>query len=175
VTTDLLPAWRNVERAIVNDKRWTYGDLIAWDDLHTLIDLEQPGPDARADVYQEWQLRRLQQVDALRKHMLKEHAMFLDTEIGEGLRIVIPAEQTARVNQRGRSALAKALREMRDGLSHLNRAMLTPEQARENTDAQVRLAARVSALRPIDRGEPVALSKPTARGTKDTNSKDESE
>lgn len=156
MSTDLLPAWRNVERAIVNDKRWTYGDLIAWDDLNQLLDLPQPSPASRADVYQEWQLRRLQQVDALRKQMLRDHAMFLDTEIGEGLRIVIPAEQTTRVNQRGRSALAKALREMRDGLTHLNRGMLTAEQARENTDAQVRLAARVSALRPIDREAPSA-------------------
>ena len=154
MSTDLLPAWRNVERAIVNDKRWTYGDLIGWDEINTLLGLEQPSPSARADVYQEWQLRRLQQVDALRKQMLREHAMLLDTEIGEGLRIVIPAEQTARVNQRGRSALAKALREMRDGLTHLNRSMLTAEQVRENTDAQVRLAARVDALRPIDRGSP---------------------
>ena len=159
MSTDLLPAWRNVERAIVNDKRWTYGDLIGWDEINTLLGLEQPSPSARADVYQEWQLRRLQQVDALRKQMLRDHAMLLDTEIGEGLRIVIPAEQTARVNQRGRAALAKALREMRDGLSHLNRAMLTTEQAKENTDAQVRLAARVSALRPIDRGEKLAIGK----------------
>ena len=157
MSTDLLPAWRNVERAIVAENRWTYGDLIGWDDLHQLLGLQQPGPSARADVYQEWQLRRLQQVDALRKHMLREHAMYLDTEVGEGLRIVIPAEQTARVNQRGRSALAKALREMRDGLTHLNRGMLTAEQARENTDAQVRLAARVAALRPIDRGEQIAV------------------
>lgn len=156
MSTDLLPAWRNVERAIVAEKRWSYGDLIAHEDLNELLTLPQPPASARADVYQDWQLRRLQQIDALRKHMLREHAMLLDTEIGEGLRIVIPAEQTTRVNQRGRSALAKALREMRDGLTHLNRAMLTVEQVRENTDAQVRLAARVSALRPIDRDAPSA-------------------
>jgi len=54
-------------------------------------------------------------------------------------------------------ALAKALREMRDGLAHVNRSALTAEQARENTDAQVRLAARVQALRPIDRGEKLAI------------------
>lgn len=161
MSTDLLPAWRNVERAIVTERRWTYGDLIGWDEIGALLGLEQPGPDARADVYQEWQLRRLQQVDALRKHMLREHAMYLDTEIGEGLRIVIPAEQTARVNQRGRASLAKALREMRDGLAYVNRGALTAEQARENTDAQVRLAARVQALRPIDRGEKLAIKNST--------------
>ena len=47
--------------------------------------------------------------------------------------------------------------EMRDGLAHVNRGALTAEQARENTDAQVRLAARVQALRPIDRGEKLAI------------------
>lgn len=151
MSTDLLPAWRNVERAIVDDKRWDYGDLIQWDDLHALLGMQQPGANDRADVYQEWQLRRLQQVQALRTHMLKEHAMLLETEIGEGLRILLPAEQTSRVQQRGRAALAKALREMRDGLTYLNRAALTQEQVRENTDAQVRLAQRVQALRPIDR------------------------
>lgn len=158
MSADLLPAWRNVERAIVNDKRWSYGDLISHDELNELLHLPQPSACERADVYQDWQLRRLQQVDALRKHMLREHAMLLDTEVGEGLRIVIPAEQTARVNQRGRASLAKALREMRDGLTHLNRSMLTAEQARENTDAQVRLAARVSALRPIDRAPTAFIS-----------------
>lgn len=157
--TDLLPAWRNVERAIVDEKRWVYGDLIPWDAIHTLLDMPQPGPTARADLYQEWQLRRLQQVDALRRQMLKEHAMYLETEIGEGLRIVLPAEQTARVQQRGRMSLAKALREMSEGLAHINRAELTAEQVRENTDAQVRLAARVQALRPIDRGERVKIEK----------------
>lgn len=157
MSTSLLPAWRNVERAIVTDKCWTYGDLIPWADLHEMLGLEQPGADERADVYQEWQLRRLQQVDALRKHMLKEHAMYLETEIGEGLRIVLSAEQTARVQQRGRASLAKALREMADGLTHVNRSQLTAEQIRENTDAQVRLAARVAALRPIDRGERLDL------------------
>lgn len=151
MSTDLLPAWRNVERAIVDDKRWTYGDLIQWDELHALLGMPQPGANDRADVYQEWQLRRLQQVQALRTHMLKEHAMYLETEIGEGLRIVLPAEQTARVQQRGRMSLAKALREMSEGLAHINRAELTAEQVRENTDAQVRLAQRVQALRPIDR------------------------
>jgi hypothetical protein len=157
VSTSLLPAWRNAEQAIVTEKRWAYGDLIPWADLHDLFGLEQPSADERADVYQEWQLRRLQQVDALRKHMLKEHAMYLETEIGEGLRIVLPAEQTARVQQRGRASLAKALREMADGLTHINRSQLTAEQIRENTDAQVRLAARVAALRPIDRGERLDL------------------
>lgn len=157
MSTSLLPAWRNAEQAIVTEKRWAYGDLIPWADLHDLFGLEQPNADERADVYQEWQLRRLQQVDALRKHMLKEHAMYLETEIGEGLRIVLPAEQTARVQQRGRASLAKALREMADGLTHINRSQLTAEQIRENTDAQVRLAARVAALRPIDRGEKLAI------------------
>lgn len=156
MTTDLLPAWRNVERAIVQDGRWRYGDLIPWDDLHELLNLPQPTPDDRADVYQDWQLRRLQQVDALRRHMLREHNMMLDTEIGEGLRIVIPCEQTGRVQQRGRAALAKALREMRDGLAHVDRGQLTAEQQKENTDAQVRLAARVQALRPIERGETIS-------------------
>lgn len=160
MSTSLLPAWRNAEQAIVAEKRWTYGDLIPWADLHELFGLEQPSADERADVYQEWQLRRLQQVDALRKHMLKEHAMYLETEIGEGLRIVLPAEQTARVQQRGRASLAKALREMADGLTHLNRSQLTAEQIRENTDAQVRLAARVAALRPIDRGEAIKIEPP---------------
>lgn len=157
MSTSLLPAWRNAEQAIVTEERWAYGDLIPWADLHDLFGLEQPSADERADVYQEWQLRRLQQVDALRKHMLKEHAMYLETEIGEGLRIVLPAEQTARVQQRGRASLAKALREMADGLTHINRSQLTAEQIRENTDAQVRLAARVAALRPIDRGERLDL------------------
>lgn len=157
MSTSLLPAWRNAEQAIVTEERWAYGDLIPWADLHDLFGLEQPSADERADVYQEWQLRRLQQVDALRKHMLKEHAMYLETEIGEGLRIVLPAEQTARVQQRGRASLAKALREMADGLTHINRSQLTAEQIRENTDAQVRLAARVAALRPIDRGEKLAI------------------
>ena len=40
---------------------------------------------------------------------------------------------------------------MSEGLAHINRAELTAEQVRENTDAQVRLAQRVQALRPIDR------------------------
>lgn len=56
-----------------------------------------------------------------------------------------------------RASLAKALREMAEGLTHVNRSELTSEQIRENTDAQVRLAARVAALRPIDRGERFAM------------------
>lgn len=152
MSLDRVPAWRNVERAIVTDGRWTFGDLIPWDDLHELMGIEQPGPNARADAFQEWQLLRLQNVDCLRTHMLREHRMYLETEIGLGLRIVLPAEQTAKVQDKGRKALARALRDMRDGLVYLDTAQLTSEQRKENTDAQVRLAARVEALKPIDRG-----------------------
>lgn len=152
MSLDRVPAWRNVEHAIVAEGRWTYGDLIPWDELHTLMGIEQPGPNARADAFQEWQLLRLQNVDCLRTHMLREHRMYLETEIGLGLRIVLPSEQTAKVQDKGRKALARALRDMRDGLTHVDATQLTAEQRRENTDAQVRLAARVDALRPIDRG-----------------------
>lgn len=148
---DRLPAWRNVEHAIVAENRWSYGDLIPWDDLHALMGIKEPGPNETAAKYKAWQLMRLQNVDALRDHMLREHLMYLDTEIGLGLRIVLPAEQTLRVQDKGRKALARALRDMRDGFTHVNTAQLTSEQRKENTDAQVRLAARVQALKPIDR------------------------
>jgi hypothetical protein len=148
---DRLPAWRNVEHAIIAEKRWTYGDLIAWEDLHALMDIKEPGPNETAAKYKAWQLLRLQNVDALRDHMLREHLMYLDTEIGLGLRIVLPAEQTLRVQDKGRKALARALRDMKDGFTHVDTSKLTAEQRKENTDAQVRLAARLQALKPIDR------------------------
>jgi hypothetical protein len=153
---DRLPAWRNVENAIIEDRRWGYGDLISWDDLHALLGIREPGPNESAAKYKAWQLQRLQNVDALRDHMLREHLMYLDTEIGLGLRIVLPAEQTLRVQDKGRKALARALRDMRDGFTHVDTSQLTAEQRKENTDAQVRLAARVQALRPIDRALPRA-------------------
>lgn len=146
-----IPAWRKVERAIVNDKRWTWGDLIPSEEIDEMLGLSRPGADDRADQLQAYQLGRLQQLDALRNHMLREHRMHLNTEPGLGIRIVLPHEQTAVVQSKGRSALAKALRDMRDGLAYVDTSQLTAEQRKENTDAQVRLAARVQALKPIDR------------------------
>lgn len=146
----LLPAWRNVAREI-EQGRYTYGDLIAWEELDQIMCMPRPSAADRADRYQVWQLQRLQQVDLLRKHLLRERQMYLDTEIGNGLRILHPHEQTARVQAKGRAELAKALRDMGAGLQHVNRSMLTAEQQRENTDAQVRLAAKIAAVRDADR------------------------
>lgn len=157
MSLDRVPAWRNVEHAIIAEGRWTYGDLIPWDELHALMKIERPSPNGRADAFQEWQLLRLQNIDCLRTHMLREHRMYLDTEIGLGLRIVLPAEQTAKVQDKGRKALARALRDMREGLTHVDAGQLTAEQRRENVDAQVRLASRAQMLRAIDRGEAIRI------------------
>lgn len=150
MSTDMLPAWRNVERAIITDRAYTWGDVIGFDSLYALIDMPKPEPSARADVMEQWRLRVLQEVTALKRQMLSEHNMMLEAEPGVGLRIVMPADQTAASEARFRRELTKALRDHRDRIVNVERGLLTAEQRKENADAQVRLSARATALRNIE-------------------------
>lgn len=146
----LLPAWRNIERAIIDDRAFTWGDVIAFDDLHRMLQLPRPDLSGRADVMEQWRLRILQELTALKRHMLSKHNMMLETEPGVGLRIVMPCDQTALSEAIFRRDLAKTLRSHRDRITCVDHTMLTAEQRRENTDAQTRLAARATALRQIE-------------------------
>lgn len=146
-----LPAWRNVADAITVNKRWTWGDLIPHDELEILLNMPRPKGSDTADAYHMWQLRRLQEFSSLREHLLKEHNMYLVAETGLGYRIVLPSEQTQSVQVRARSALAKALRDARDGLTYVDTSQLTAEQRKENVDAQTALASRAAVLQRLNR------------------------
>lgn len=150
MTTDVLPAWRRVERAII-DGRWTYGDLIHDAELLELLDLPRPSPDDTAAAADHWRLRVLSEISPLREHMLTEHRMLLLRESGTGYRIIAPRDQTAAVNARQRARLAKELKTWRDGLAYIDVTRLTVAERQANTDAQIALAAKVDMLRAMDR------------------------
>jgi hypothetical protein len=152
--TTLHPPWKIVAHAVVVERRFTYGDLIPYAELYDMLGAPEPSADATAAVYKDWQLRKLSQVEELRKYLLIEHQMMLDTEIGTGLRILLPHEQTAVSEGKARGEISRTLRDLHARLSNVDRSQLTTEQQRENTDAQVRLAARLQALRGVDRRAP---------------------
>lgn len=160
----LSPPWKNVAHAVIEQGRYTYGDLIPYAELYAMLEAPEPSADASAAAYKDWQLRKLQQVEELRKYLLVEHQMMLDTEIGTGLRILLPHEQTRASESRARSEISRALRDLGARLANVDRSQLTAEQLRENTDAQVRLASRLQALRKVDRGAPRLTEVPKVAG-----------
>lgn len=156
-----LPAWRNVEAAII-DGRYTYGDLIPYGDFYALLGLPRPSANALADEAESWRLAVLAERTALVAHMLKEHRMMLDTETGTGLRILLPCEQTAAAELTLRKDMTRALRTHRDRILHVDHAQLTAEQRQENANAQVRFAKRVDALRSIEHSR--LINAPKSKG-----------
>lgn len=150
MSTDVLPAWRRVERAILGG-RWTYGDLIQDGELLELLELPKPGPDDTAAAAEHWRLRVLSEVSPLREQMLTEHRMLLVREAGTGYRIVMPSDQTAVVNARQRARVAKELKAWREGLAYVDFGRLTVAERQANTDAQISLAKKVDLLRAQDR------------------------
>lgn len=158
MSTSLLPAWRNAERAIVEEGQYAFGDMIPFESLYCLLDLPKPPSNARADVMEQWRLRVLQEVTALKREMLTQHNMMLDTEHGVGLRIVMPCEQTAVSESIFRREMTRAMRNHRDRIDNVEQTLLTAEQRRENADARARLAARTDALRNIEHSRIVNLA-----------------
>lgn len=149
--TSLHPPWKNVAHAIADEGRYTYGDLIPYSELYDLLGIPEPASDSTAAGYKDWTLRKMQQVEELRRYMLTEHQMMLSTETGIGLRILLPREQSGAAEVAARGEISRALRDLGSRLANVNRALLTPEELRANTDAQVRLASKLQALRKIDR------------------------
>lgn len=160
MSKDLLPAWRNVEFAITVSRRYTYGDLIPYDELYEMLALPRPPTDARADAMDSWRLRILQEISALRQEMLIEHQMMLETELGVGLRILLPCDQTAASEAALRKELMKSLRQHRDRILNVDHSQLTASQRQENVDAQVRMAKRVQAIRGIEHSRLINLPPP---------------
>ncbi|MBA8886175.1 hypothetical protein FHW12_000366 [Dokdonella fugitiva] len=153
-----LPAWRNVEDAILSGT-YTYGDLIPYGELFAMLGMPKPELSDRADAMESWRLSVLQERASLVEHMLKQHAMMLETENGVGIRILLPSEQTGAAERTLRKELTRSLRAHRDRISNVAYDRLTPAQQKENTDAQVRIAQRVDALRAIEHSRLIAKPK----------------
>lgn len=147
----LYPAWKNAVERIVGGE-FAHGDMITHDAMDELLELRKPSGRVSADEYKAYELSRLSSVEALRSALLKDHMMDLQNERGKGFRILMPHEQTNAAMTDGEAAIRKAIRTKKARLVHVNHSALTAEQRKENTDAIIRTAAQVQALRQIKRG-----------------------
>lgn len=131
----LSPAWRQAEKDLLANGL-TYGSLIEHEWLDNAFGIK---PAQTVSQYQRNELIRLRQLQDLQASLLENHKMMLAPVRGVGYSVVPPEKQTAlSLDRRGkevRAALAKMARE----LSHVNSALLTDDQRKENTDAMAKL------------------------------------
>lgn len=133
----LFPAWRQAEQDLIA-QGVTYGSLITDDWLRAAFGIAEPKTIAEA---QRNDLVMLRQTDALRESLLQTHNMMLRRVQGVGY-TVIPPEQQTRTAMKDRTREVKnALRKLAQEISHVNQAMLSDEQRKENADAQAKLGA----------------------------------
>lgn len=125
------------------------GDILTWEWLLEALGL----PDYRSansiEAFQAGQLRFLSLRKRMERELLTQHNIAVTTVRGEGLRIVLPSEQTNWAQFEMTGELKQALSKASARLRHINLAALDAGQRAENANA----IAAFSHLRSMLRSE----------------------
>ena len=137
-TTKKHPIWREATAQIIMD--FSYGDTISLKWFEKRLELEKP-KQASFVTYNEYSLKWLTAIEALKRELLENHNMALKNIRGEGYIIVHPADQTKfAMEDMGRLFKKAAIKTARR-LKFVDSKRLNDEQIRENSEAIGRLAA----------------------------------
>lgn len=137
----LFPQWRQAVKEFL-DAGFVAGDVIprAWLEAHfAMPELDEDRPLLPA-AYNARQFVWLRNLEAFRGELLGRHQIYLSTVIGEGYRIVPPAEQTAAAQDKFEREAKKSYRVAANTLKNIKVSELTDAERRENLDAIAKLS-----------------------------------
>ncbi|MBY0238469.1 MAG: hypothetical protein K2X55_04060, partial [Burkholderiaceae bacterium] len=141
VELPLLPEWRQAVKDFFK-AQFKAGDIVqrAWLESHFgMAVLDEKKPLLPAD----WNSRQfvwLRNLDAFRAELLEKHQIYLSNVVGEGYRIVPPAEQTSIAQEKFEREAKKSYRVAANTLKNVRLCELTDEQRKENLDAIAKLS-----------------------------------
>lgn len=145
VPLHIMVADRLIERGL------NYGHMLWHDELReafgirTKDDIRQNGTIAE---FEKAQLDYMSHVEALREYLLEEHQLFLSNAVGEGYRVVPPAEQTTLAERMLGDDLAKAFRKAKARISNVRMNELSSAERAEALNAQARVSDLAAMMRP---------------------------
>lgn len=123
-----------------------YDSFISHNDFDYMAGLKRPDLlEAHSNthaikMHEKWRRDRVAIVEEVKKVLLIEYQMNLASIIGEGYRILKPAEQTESAMRDVASRVTSAIKKGVRILDNVNREMLTDVQRAENDIAKARLA-----------------------------------
>lgn len=137
----LFPVWRQAVQDFLKD--FTYGGVVthAWLEQH--FGMPQLGDRQRltAADFSKRQFEWLQNIDAFKDELLREHDVCLQSVRGEGYRWVPPSEQSKVATDAFEKDAKRVFKVAAQRLRHVRVDELNDEQRRENADAIAKLAS----------------------------------
>jgi hypothetical protein len=121
----------------------SYGRLLRHDELQTLfgmVPLADTKEHGTALQYTADELRYMAEIGALKRHLLNDHLLCLDSVFGQGYRVVPPAEQSQLAERRLKDDLRKAFDNADLRVNHIRLHELTATERVEAVNAQARIA-----------------------------------
>jgi hypothetical protein len=135
----LLPIWKQAVQDFLA-AGFADGDVIQREWFEERFDMGTAKGSMKLDAYQARQLVWLENIEALRRQLLQEHRIYLESVYGAGYRIVPPGEQTGATKKRFEREVRKEFRRAALGLKNVRHDQLTDVQRQENLDAIAKLS-----------------------------------
>jgi hypothetical protein len=125
------------------DSGITYGDHISHADINNWCAFEARNYSGMSnseidDFIKERDIRRMNNVEGLKKHCLEKRQMYLKTIYGAGYQVVHPRDQTQLAVEKGMKEIAKGMKTMRRGTEMINTSLLSPAERAENQQVRAR-------------------------------------
>lgn len=150
---ELHPAWRQALLRF-RERGFNHGEIVDLDWLYMVFRIERPTAETTKAASDKAELAFLSQFIPFRDALLAEDQIALTSERGLGYRIVPPKEQTRWAEDEGRAALAKALRQMQERISHVDLVQLTADERVQNANALARVGQMRALMRKTYRALP---------------------
>jgi len=129
-----------------NKSGLTYGDFLSHKDIDNMAGLKYPrlseitGQDDLDDKIKKYEIKRMSAISGLKEYAIHERNMYLHSVRGEGYRIAYPNEQTDLSVEQGMKIVKKGLSHAEQGVTHINRALLSVEEQAYNLSVKARMA-----------------------------------
>jgi hypothetical protein len=148
----LYPSWKEAVKTFMADGMNEPGTVI--DETWKLINFDLVKPETGSlEELDRFRLRLLSAFESFREELLTTFQVHLKS-IGQGSHIVLPPnEQTREAWKDGIEAIRSGIAKMKLRLGNVDYALLTHEERKENTDAQVRQAMLIDMFRKVRKKE----------------------
>jgi hypothetical protein len=137
----LFPAWRQAVRDLLSD--FAYGDIVphAWLEQRFGMPQLNESQQLTAAEFSKRQFDWLQNIEAFKDELLREHNVCLQSVRGEGYRWVPPGEQSRVAMDSFEKNAKRVFATAAQRLRNVRVDELTDEQRKENSDSIAKLAS----------------------------------